>query len=186
MASVVTLGAMLAAFAVVSATGRSAGGSGTAWFRGGVPRSWQPTTVQDQSGGAPKAAWRTPGPVRDGFYPVVFVTQESTSLSKHLGTEQWLGLLAQDATRNGWQPKDIDLADGAPALAVYVPHLMATGPEGGDVPVRLYCLYATKGNLFYRVTFMDEEGDYTQDQALVVPVLAKFRGTHALPGTVAS
>jgi len=151
-----------------------------AWFQGGVPNNWAPTTVNDiPSTQALEAAWQTPGPVVDGFYPCVYIVQLLTTGGTSPTTVAWLESLAVTAMADGWRPSYIYLADGAPALAVYVPSTTGQDRSDKNVPLSNYLVYARQGSGFYRVSFMTEVSGYTAELPAVSPVMDRFAGTQS-------
>jgi hypothetical protein len=125
--------------------------AGRTWFQNGVPASWSPGNVKGLNANETlEAAWRTPGPTVEGFYPCVFVVQEQVQGWSALSTSNWFADLSSAATSDGWRAQQVTLADGAPALSVYAP--WATGHDAtySDVSIGEYVLYAKKGADFYR------------------------------------
>jgi hypothetical protein len=156
------------------------------WFQGGVPANWAPTTVNDiPSTQTLEAAWQTPGPVVEGFYPCVYIVQLLTTGGTSPTTEAWLASLAATATTNGWRPNYIYLADGALALAVYVPWTTGQDRSDKDVPLSTYVVYARRGTGFYRVSFMTAVSGYTAELPAVSPVMDRFASTQSTAQTPA-
>jgi hypothetical protein len=147
------------------------------WFQGGIPASWVPTTVNnDAVNSVLEGAWQTPGPTVDGFYPCVYLVQLSQSANPGLSTGGWLGMQDSLAESRGWLARDIVLADGAPALSVYISWGLGTDQSSKHVAISEYRIYATRGDDPYLIVFMTEVDSYASEQPRVSAVMDKFVG----------
>ena len=83
---------------------------------------------------------------------------------------------ASEAASHGWQSNQITLANGAPALSIYVPWGTGEDRSASDVPISEYALYARQGTGFYRVTFMTSVQNYALEEPDVKTVVEQFKG----------
>jgi len=151
--------------------------SGAAWFNGGAPSGWVPTTVNGlASDEVLEAAWKTPGATVDGFYPCVYVVRVEMAGSAGVSTGTWFAGLASEAASRGWQSQQVVLSDGAPALSVYIAWGAGEDRTASNIPISEYELYARHGTGYYRVTFMTPVQGYTSEITGVQNEIDQFRG----------
>ncbi len=168
--------------AIASAAGGGAPGApgrwAATWFAGGVPVTWQATGAVKVGGGLVlEAAWRTPGPVADGFFPCVYIVRLTQPAAEGISTRQWLLEEAAAAAAVGWPAHRQQLDDGSPALVVEVPASIGSDPLSSHVTISAFRVYARRGSGYYRLTFMASFKDYPAEEPQVAPVLGRFRGT---------
>jgi len=176
VAAAVLVAAVMFAIAIPTFLSTTRVASGATWFNGGVPSDWVPATVNGlASNEVLEAAWRTPGPTVDAFFPCVYVVRVDMTGSSNLSTGAWFGVLASEAASRGWQSKQITLADGAPALSIYVAWGTGEDRSASNVPISEYALYARQGTGFYRVTFMTSVQDYAWEEPAVTTVVDQFK-----------
>jgi hypothetical protein len=157
---------------------------GTTWFERGVPSDWSPSDIGNLSGGSVlEAAWQTPGPVVSGFYPCVYVSQLQFARGATLNAGDWLASVAAAAHSEGWQVDRIGLADGAPALAAYMPSVTDNSRTSHNVAISMYRIFAQHGTGFYSVTFMTPVDNYATEQTAVSSVMSTFIGSGTAPVT---
>ena len=94
VAAIVLLAAVMFAVAIPTFLSTTRASSGATWFNGGVPSDWVPTTVNElASNEVLEAAWRTPGPTVDAFFPCVFVVRVDMTGSSNVSTGAWFAVL---------------------------------------------------------------------------------------------
>jgi hypothetical protein len=154
-----------------------AASDGSAWFQGGVPYSWSPTTIDnDEANTTLDAAWQTPGPTVDGFYPCVFVLQVNEPAGANLTAGEWLASVATTASAAGWPSQDISLSNGAPALSVRIPWAIGKSRLSSKIPISEYRIYVAQGGEFYEIGFMTPAGNFASEQPSAAEVMDNFAG----------
>jgi hypothetical protein len=170
--------AVLAVLGVTtSGGGDKRGNNGTTWFAGGVPGSWRPFKLINAPTADTKVlySWATSSDTfgSQHLHPTCIVGVIDTVLPSGARATTVLATLETGLRADSVHPRQITLADGAPALQV---DTQTSVPASGSVVLHERDILAVFGARIYDVDFTTSAARFATDEPTVAGVLTKFLG----------
>jgi hypothetical protein len=149
---------------------------GAAWFKGGVPSSWDVVKVQGLSdAGTVMQAWRVPGPKFGPDTPFLTLLRSNQGEPAGETASEYLielGIMLRD--QGAGDGSIVTLDNGAPAIEWQRPDTLEEAP---DIPITDYLMYAEDGKALYMMAFETDTVHFASEIGGVKRVMLSFKGT---------